>query len=78
MPGAATWRRWIAAGVLLCGVAGGCTPTVRVEHKVEPVHITMDINLRVDRELDDFFDFQQPAPQPNTDVAPATPAPAPM
>ncbi|MCC7203793.1 MAG: hypothetical protein IT441_01840 [Phycisphaeraceae bacterium] len=50
----------------------GCSPKVRIEPiKVEPIHITMDINLRVDRELDDFFSYQKPSPavtMPSSDV----------
>ena len=35
-----------------------CTShTVKVEPiEVKPIHLTMDINVRVQRELDDFFD----------------------
>ncbi len=29
--------------------------TVRTEHRIEPIHITLDVNLKVQRELDDFF-----------------------
>ena len=29
---------------------------VNMTHEVKPIHITMDINLKVDRELDNFFD----------------------
>jgi len=34
----------------------GCT-----QHRiqVDPIHITMDINLKIDRELDDFFAFEE-------------------
>lgn len=34
--------------------------------EIKPIHITMDINLRVQRELDEFFDFE--------DTEPAAPA----
>jgi hypothetical protein len=40
-------------------LALGCQPTVTVEHKVDPIYITLDINLKVDRELDEFFDFEE-------------------
>jgi hypothetical protein len=26
--------------------------------EIKPIHITMDINLKVQRELDEFFDFE--------------------
>lgn len=43
-------------------VATGCTKhTVTVEPiRVEPIHLTIDVNVRVDRELDDFFDYKSP------------------
>ena len=47
----------VAATLLIAG----CTPTVKVKHEVEPIHLTADINIRVDRELDEFFAFQDQA-----------------
>ena len=44
--------------------------------EVKPIHITVDVNVRVDRELDNFFAFEdqqsttKPAAQPTT--APAS------
>ncbi len=35
----------------------GCG-SVTVKHEVEPIYITVDINVRVQQELDDFFDFE--------------------
>jgi hypothetical protein len=35
-------------------INSGCM-TVRTEHRIEPIHITLDVNLKVQRELDDFF-----------------------
>ena len=47
---------FLLAGIILL-VALGCT-----QHKVEvapveikPIHITIDVNVKVDRALDDFF-----------------------
>lgn len=54
-------RSLIAAMVLLAGLLAGChtTHTVKVEPiEVKPIHVTMDVNIRVDKDLDDFFDFQ--------------------
>lgn len=47
----------IAASILL---TAGCTRhTVRVEPvEVKPIHVTMDINLRVQKELDRFFEWE--------------------
>ena len=52
-----------ACGVPLLALVGGCF-SHRVETapiEIKPIHITMDINLRVQRELDEFFDFEEPA-----------------
>ena len=40
--------------VSLAGLAAGCL-SIKTEHEIKPIHITMDINLKVDRELDQFF-----------------------
>lgn len=40
----------------------GCL-SVKTEHEVKPIHITMDINLKIDKELDNFFgDIDNPVP----------------
>ena len=53
-------RRFISVvGVALaCGtVAGGCGMTLRHQVQVpEPIHITVDVNVRVQKELSNFFD----------------------
>ena len=48
--------KWFLA-IFLAGVLAGCT-----RHNVEvapieakPIHITIDVNIKVDRALDDFF-----------------------
>lgn len=39
----------------------GCF-SIKTEHDIKPIHITMDINLKVDRELENFFgDIDAPA-----------------
>lgn len=43
----------VALGALSINV--GCL-SVKTEHAVKPIHITMDINLKIDKELDDYFD----------------------
>ncbi|HEX2971495.1 MAG TPA: hypothetical protein VHP11_04145 [Tepidisphaeraceae bacterium] len=61
---------------LLAGLAGlvlilpSCA-TVEVKPiKVEPIYITVDVNIRVDRQLDNFFAFEQPnETQPATQPA---------
>jgi hypothetical protein len=47
--------------MLVLPVVGGLLPAVsclRIKSEpveVKPIHITLDINVKVDRELDDFF-----------------------
>ena len=53
-------RGIIIAGLLFCFNACNTKHAIEVapietRHVVEPIHITIDINVRVDRELDDFF-----------------------
>ena len=51
-------------GLLLLLISGACTKhEVKTESKVEvapikvePIHITIDLNIKIDKELDDFFD----------------------
>ncbi len=58
LEGGPSVRALLAGSVVLLALGAGCGPTVTVEHKVEPIHITMDINIRIDRELDKYFDFE--------------------
>lgn len=43
---------------LVCVAAPGCA-RVAVEGGDKPIHIVMDVNLRVAKELDDAFSFQE-------------------
>ncbi len=43
---------WVILGLAMLG--SGCF-SVKTEHDIKPIHITMDINLKVDRELNNFF-----------------------
>ena len=50
-----------------CFALPGCVPK-QTEHKIQadtkhqieikPIHITVDVNIKVDKQLDNFFDFQ--------------------
>ncbi|NLF16743.1 MAG: YnbE family lipoprotein [Lentisphaerae bacterium] len=65
----------VLALALVLGVSPGCIrthSTVEVKPvEVKPIHITLDVNLRVAKELDSFFDdldaadptLQTPAPK---------------
>ena len=46
--------RYCCLALLLGAMGSGCL-SVKTEHEIKPIHITMDINLKVDRELDQFF-----------------------
>lgn len=35
----------------------GCW-NITVKHQVEPIYITMDVNVKVEKQLNDFFDFE--------------------
>jgi hypothetical protein len=62
----------ITSGML--ALAGCAKHTVDVQPiRVEPIHVTLDVNIRVDRELEEFFDFEQeinvhPATQPTDEM----------
>ena len=65
----------IQASILL---ATGCA-RVAIEGGEKPIHIVMDVNVKVARELDNFFDFEDQHPagsQPTTSAtAPAATKP---
>jgi len=47
---------WVVVALL----ASSCGHTVDVKPiRVEPIHVTMDVNIRVDKELDQFFAFEE-------------------
>jgi len=64
---------FILIGVILLASTLGCTKhEVKTESKVEvapikvePIHITIDLNIKIDKELDDFFsDLDEAAETP--------------
>jgi len=57
-------KQWVPTICLAAAVGlavGGCTQhTVKVEPiEVKPIYIKADVNIKVDRELDSFFDFEK-------------------
>jgi hypothetical protein len=40
--------------------------------EVKPIHITVDVNVRIDRELDEFFAFEEEVPATKPATAPTT------
>jgi hypothetical protein len=51
------WISWALAGLLFLGLAA-CQTRHEIELapvEIKPIHITIDVNVRVDRALDNFF-----------------------
>lgn len=58
-------------------ILAGCNTTHRVEtvSEIKPIHITVDVNLKVDKELNNFFgdldknsaliDYEEPPAEPS-------------
>lgn len=68
---------WIILAGMGLGLAGCTQHRVEVQPiKVEPIHLTIDVNVRVDRELDEFFDYKEPPPPITPPPDGAEPAPA--
>lgn len=67
-----TFRNVLLPGMTL--IALGLPACVRVEPiEVKPIHIVMDINIKIDRELDQFFDFEKSVDAPATQPASGAP-----
>jgi hypothetical protein len=47
-------RRWLVSLLLALPVAG-CLHVKTDPIEVKPIHITVDVNVKVDKELDEFF-----------------------
>ena len=55
----------VLAAAAALSLAGGCIQ-VKTESEIKPIHITMDVNLKVDKELDKAFaDEDQQKPKGN-------------
>lgn len=54
------WMQLVPCMALAAGCLAHTVSTAPIE--IKPIHITMDINLRVQRELDSFFDFEEATP----------------
>jgi hypothetical protein len=72
-----TDRRWLLTTCLAAGGAtGGCTHNI----KVEPIYMTLEIRIKVERELNEFFAFEDRLREqpPMADTQPAAPTTAPQ
>ena len=61
------------AGIILALAA--CGPTMTIKHEFEPIYVTVDINIKVQKELEEFFDFEKNRSE--VKIAPAEDEPAP-
>ena len=48
-------RSFLLPAILVPLVLGGCLNVKTAPIEVKPIHITVDVNVKVDRALDDFF-----------------------
>jgi len=39
-------------------VLSGCL-SIKTEHEIKPIHITLDVNLKVQKELEDFLNVDK-------------------
>lgn len=54
-------------------IAAGCARVTVDPIEIKPIHIVQDINIRIDKQLDDFFSYQEKAAA--TQPAATQPAP---
>lgn len=54
--------RWALAATF---ALAACAHTVEVKPvEVRPIHMTIDVNLRIEREVEEFFDFEEKYEEP--------------
>lgn len=64
--------RFLLPLLVLAAATGGCVSVKTEPIEVKPIHVTVDVNVKVDRALDDFFGdldkksatLEKAAPQP--------------
>ncbi len=60
-------NRTLTLAALAAALASGACISVKTESEIKPIHITMDVNLKVDKELDRAFaDESRAQPQGKT------------
>lgn len=67
---AATMKHTAFATILAAALAAPLFPgclSVKTEHEVKPIHITMDVNLKVDREIEKALDGETRKPPRNAE-----------
>ncbi len=48
--------RALLLAVAAVSVLSGCL-SIKTEHEIKPIHITMDVNLKVQKELEEFLNL---------------------
>jgi len=57
-------KRWLLAGVAGALLAVPCCARVRVEPiEIKPIHITMDINIKIQKQVAEDFGFMTEPPK---------------
>ena len=53
-------RQMLAAFLMAAGasIVGGCL-SIKTENEIKPIHITMDVNLKVQKELENFLNLDK-------------------
>jgi len=44
--------------IVAVAVLSGCL-SIKTEHEIKPIHITLDVNLKVQKELEDFLNVDK-------------------
>jgi hypothetical protein len=61
----------LAAVIATLAVLTSCKHTVKVEPvRIEPIHLTVDLNIKVDRKLDEFFTYDKEGSEPQDEADP--------
>lgn len=50
----------VTAAAMAVAALAGC---IHTSHKIEPIHITLDVNLKIDNDLDKFFASRETSPE---------------
>jgi hypothetical protein len=71
-----TFRIFLLLCATLVLIAAGCVRVNLGTEEGKPIHIVHDVNIRLDKQLDDFFAFEQNAASQPTSQAVTTTQPA--
>jgi len=64
-------KRWLLAGVAGALLAVPCCARVKIEPiEIKPIHITMDINIKIQKQLDKDFAFEDEFEEPEAGTSP--------